>query len=254
MNLGKTAILPSFLGNSKAPLLLQGFLPFVLSLVLSVAGSLSSFRFQIICCLRGEAVLGHAPWVADSDMLVCMQKGDLGIMPVKGLGEVDWAERSWAEMQSQQMPQPVSWEALEPGWSFRFVLFWEAGRLGLCTPLHSGIGCRLPLGRESNVAEAAPFSWGQLLEWLSCEPMAANIPAAGGMGSQVLKVDQSPLLWSRSLATVYEFTNLPLHTEPYRTTLFISFLFYHTIIFEINFFFYPLLAFSIWVKAPLECS
>lgn len=41
-----------------------------------------------------------------------------------------------------QMPHPVSWKALEPGRSFRFVLF-EAGGLGLCTPFNQAldVGC-----------------------------------------------------------------------------------------------------------------
>lgn len=55
-----------------------------------MAGSFSSFRFQVIYSLQGEAGFGHGPWAADSDMQVCIPKSignTLGIIPVKGVKE-----------------------------------------------------------------------------------------------------------------------------------------------------------------------
>ena len=41
-----------------------------------MAGSFSSFRFQIMCSLQGEAYFGHVPWAAGSDAQVCVYKVD----------------------------------------------------------------------------------------------------------------------------------------------------------------------------------
>ena len=113
----------------KLPPLLQGSLPlfFPWPCVWLVPSHLSDFKSYILC--KERLVLAM---VLGQQILTCRcvsRKSignTLGIIPVKGVKEA-WLDRgrSWAVMQSQQKPQPISLGVLELGWPFGIVLYWD---------------------------------------------------------------------------------------------------------------------------------